>query len=102
MKVELTPQLCAAGRVLASIDIEQLAEFAGLSTSAVSGFESGMTELVEEDRDRLAAAFHHFGVEFLAEGDAGAGLRLKFNRQETGQIQSWEEEGGQPADDDVP
>lgn len=102
MPFTLTPQLTIAGRALVKLDQSQLAAQAGLSDEALADFEGGIASLDETALARLAAALEHFGVEFLPEGDTGAGLRLKFNRQETGQILNWEGEGGLPGEDEVP
>jgi len=102
MPIVLTPEFSIAARALALIDQAQLAAQAGLAVTSVADFEAGVHSLDGPALASLIAAFEHFGIEFLPENDAGAGLRLKFNRQETGQILGWEGEGGAAADDDVP
>ncbi|AKI01240.1 hypothetical protein IMCC20628_02542 [Hoeflea sp. IMCC20628] len=102
MPIVLTPQFSIAARALAEIDQAQLAEQAGLPTSLLADFEAGVHSFDEPALARLTEALEHFGVEFLPENDTGAGLRLKFNRQETGQILNWEGEGGTSGEDDVP
>jgi transcriptional regulator with XRE-family HTH domain len=100
--MDLTPSLVSAARALAQIDLGQLAEISGLDTEALAGFEQGLSGLDNASLDALRKAIDHFGVEFLPAGDAGPGLRLKFNTQETGQLLDWEQEGGTPGEDEVP
>lgn len=100
--MDLTPSLVSAARALAKIDREQLAGKAGLNAEALARFEDGLISLDAAALDELRKAIEHFGVEFLSPTEAGPGLRLKFNEQETGQILGWEGEGGTPGEDDVP
>ncbi|GEO83531.1 MULTISPECIES: hypothetical protein [Alphaproteobacteria] len=100
--MDLTPSLVGAARALAKIDRERLAAKAGLEVGALAGFEDGLSDLDPAARDELLKAIEHFGVEFLPADDAGPGLRLKFNAQETGQLLGWEGEGGTPGEDEVP
>lgn len=102
MPIVLTPQFSIAARALAKIDQAQLADQAGLTVSSLADFEAGVQPLDEPALAKLIEAIEHFGVEFLPENDTGAGLRLKFNRQETAQILNWEGEGGTSGDDEVP
>lgn len=100
--MKLTPELLAAARALARIDRADLAERSGLLADRITAFEEGRLGLDTTETGALRDAVEHFGAEFLPEGDAGVGVRLKFNRQETGQILGWEGEGGRSGDDDVP
>lgn len=102
MPIALMPKFSIAARALAEIDQTQLADQAGLPVAALADYEAGKQSLDEAALARVIAALDHFGVELLPESDAGAGLRLKFNRQETRQILGWEGEGGAAADDEVP
>lgn len=102
MPFVLTPQFSIAARALTEIDQAQLAAQAGLPVASLSEFEAGHKSLDEPQLAKLVEALDHFGVEFLPENDHGAGLRLKFNRQETRQILGWEGEGGSAAEDEVP
>lgn len=100
--MDLTPSLVSAARALAKIDREELAGKAGLDAEALARFEEGLIGLDAAALYELRKAIEHFGVEFLPAADAGPGLRLKFNDQETGQLLGWEGEGGMPGEDDVP
>jgi len=100
--MDLTPSLVNAARALAKIDRQQLAAKAGLEVETLANFEDGLSDIDAAARDKLRQAIEHFGVEFLPPTDAGPGLRLKFNEQETGQLLGWEGEGGMPGEDDVP
>lgn len=102
MPIVLTPKFSIAARALAEIDQSQLAAQAGLPVAAIADFEAGVQSLDGPALGKLIEALDHFGVELLPENDAGAGLRLKFNRQETSQILGWEGEGGAAAEDEVP
>lgn len=102
MPIVFTPQFSIAARALAKIDQARLANQAGLTAASVADFEAGIQSLDEPALAKLVDALQHFGVEFLPEDNTGAGLRLKFNRQETGQILDWEGEGGTPGEDKVP
>ena len=100
--MDLTPSLVNAARALAKIDRQQLATKAGLEVETLANFEDGLFDLDAVACAELRQAIEHFGVELLPAADAGPGLRLKFNDQETGQILGWEGEGGTPGEDDVP
>ena len=100
--MDLTPSLVSAARALAKIDRDRLAKQAGLTAGELARFEDGLSDLDATACATLRQAIEHFGVEFLPATDAGPGLRLKFNDQETCQILGWEGEGGTPGEDDVP
>ena len=55
------------------------------------------------DLEAISRALERFGAVFFPESDGiGAGVRLKFMRQDVRQIARLEGEGGIVADDDVP
>jgi hypothetical protein len=55
------------------------------------------------DLEAVSRALEAFGAVFIPESDGiGAGVRLKFMRQDVRQIGRLEGEGGIVADDDVP
>lgn len=55
----------------------------------------GMVEESEDDLRGLNRALEHFGIIVITEGDGmGAGVRLKFTRQDVRQIARLEGEGG--------
>lgn len=64
---------------------------------------SGAAWVSAADAGPLLAALEAFGIVMILEGDGmGAGVRLKFTRQDTKQIVRLENEGGIPRLDDVP
>lgn len=93
----------AAGRVLAGLDHAAVAAEAGVSVERLRKIEANLDG--PSDPATLAAvrdALTRLGVQFLPEGRWGLGVRLKFNRQQTRQIEGWENEGGAAADDEIP
>lgn len=57
----------------------------------------------QDDMDAVARALEHFGVVVIVEDDdKGAGVRLKFTRQDVRQIMRLEGEGGIVRSDDAP
>jgi hypothetical protein len=57
----------------------------------------------QDDADAIVRAFDTFGVVVVDEGDGlGAGVRLKFTRQDVKQILRLESEGGMARPDDAP
>lgn len=99
----ITGPLCKAARALVQIDRAQLAERTGVTQEEIAEFEDGFVELAPEATAKLEAALEALGAMFLPEeAEAGAGVRLKFNRMITGRIANLENEGGRTASDDVP
>lgn len=94
---------CAAGRVLANVDLSLLSEKSGVPLDELSAFEEGQ---MLPDRCQLAslrASLEALGIQFLPEqGANGAGLRLKFSIAKSQAISAWEAEGGEPAEDNLP
>lgn len=102
---KVTGRVLAAGRALAGISREDFAQAAGLSVARLRRLESkGSAEVTAgPDVDGILAAFDRFGVVPLDEdGDMGAGVRLKFTRQDVRQIVRLEGEGGIVGSDDYP
>jgi len=97
-----TPELCQAARVLTKVDQAVLAEQAGVPVDVVASFESGIAVPETKILASLQAALEALGAVFLPEGEAGAGVRLKFDTAESKRIEGWESEGGSAAEDDVP
>jgi hypothetical protein len=100
----LTGRLVAAGRALTGVSQSDLAETAGIPVEALCSLESGGAAWIpDEDSRALARALEAFGAVVVPEGDGmGAGVRLKFTRQDTRQIGRLETEGGVARSDDVP
>jgi transcriptional regulator with XRE-family HTH domain len=104
-KVVITGRLIAAARVLTGISRADLANSSGISISTLAQFEAGgaASHGSENDVTALRQALERFGVMFIPEGDGiGAGVRLRFLRQDVKQIGRLEGEGGMVGDDDVP
>jgi hypothetical protein len=100
----ITGRLVATARTLTGLGQGDLAGAAGISLERLRLAESsGSAWLSESDSAVLRRALEAFGAMFIAEGDGmGAGVRLKFTRQDVRQIGSLEGEGGVVGDDDVP
>lgn len=104
-KFEVTGRLIAAGRALVEVGREDFAKSAGLSVETLTLLEAGGSAWVESQDDAAAIvrAFDTFGVVVVEEGNGfGAGVRLKFTRQDVKQIARLETEGGMARPDDAP
>ena len=101
----ITGRLIAAARALTGVSQSDLASASGLSISTLAQLEaSGSARLESEvDAEAVRRALEGLGAMFVAESDGiGAGVRLKFLRQDVKQIDRFENEGGMVRDDDVP
>lgn len=100
----LTGRLVAAARALTGISLEELANASGLEVENVRLMESnGGAWIPDHPSQALSHALEKFGVVVIREGDGlGAGVRLKFTRQDFRQIGRLEGEGGAARPDDVP
>jgi len=100
----LTGRLIAAARALTGISHEDLANASGIAPEALRLLESnGAAWVPDQPSHDLTHALEKFGVVIIREGDGmGAGVRLKFTRQDVGQIGRLEGEGGVARSDDVP
>jgi len=104
-KFEVTGRLIAAGRALVEVGREDFAKAAGLSVEALTLLEAGGSAWVdsEDDAEAIVRAFDTFGIVIVDEADGlGAGVRLKFTRQDVKQIVRLETEGGMSRPDDAP
>jgi hypothetical protein len=104
-KIKLSGRLIAAARALTGVDRAAFAAVAGLPIETLSLMErSGSARLhSEHDVEAVSRALDHFGVVVIGESDGmGAGVRLKFTRQDVRQIARLEGEGGIVGSDDVP
>jgi hypothetical protein len=98
-------RVVAAARALAGISCADFAEVAGLSAEAVARIEGSGSAWIDSPRDREAVgrALEHFGLVVIDESDGmGAGVRLKFTRQDVRQVARLEDEGGIIGCDDAP
>ena len=100
----LTGRLIAAARVLTGVSRAELAKACGISVLSLARLEaSGSAVTRPADTQALRRALEGFGAMFIPESDGiGAGVRLRFLRQDVKQIGRLENEGGNVADDDVP
>jgi len=101
----MTGRMVEAARALAGISRKDFARAAGIPVEAIGMMEAnGSARLHSEDVVKaLRRAFDTFGVVVIEEGDGmGAGVRLKFTRQDVKQIIRLEGEGGIVHSDDAP
>ena len=104
-KTQITGRLVAAARALTGVSRKDLAHAAGISHQKLSRMESsGSAELRSgAETNAVRRALEEFGAVFLFESDGfGAGVRLKFTRQDVRQIDRFEDEGGPSVRDDAP
>lgn len=104
-KTKMTGRLIAAARALAEISREDFAAAAGIPSEAIALMEaSGSASLRSESEiEAVCRAFERFGIVIIDEGDGmGAGVRLKFTRQDVKQLLRLEGEGGIARSDDAP
>jgi transcriptional regulator with XRE-family HTH domain len=97
--------LIAAARALAGVGQADFAAATGIPVDTLRGIEHSGGAWVRSAED--AAALHrglkHFGVIVIEEcGDMGAGVRLKFTRQDVRDVARLEDEGGIVGSDDAP
>jgi len=103
----LTGRQIAAARALVSLSQDALAKAAGISVKTLRRMEANSVNLPAPDPQTckvtaVRQALERAGALLVPEdGVAGAGVRLKFTRLDTRQINRWEGEGGLPADDDI-
>ena len=100
----LTGRLVASARALTGISRGELAAASGIPLEMMPHLESsGAAWLPDDESEALGRALETFGVVIIPEGDGmGAGVRLKFTRQDTKQLGRLENEGGVTRPDDVP
>lgn len=104
-KAKITGRLVAAARALAGISREDFAKAAGAAPETIAAIEAEGSAWIHSDNDIEAAhrALEYFGLVVIEEGDGmGAGVRLKFTRQDVKQISRLEGEGGVVRSDDAP
>ncbi len=98
----LKPDLARAARALTQVSTKTIASKAGLPKEAVKSFERGVGFLSDEENAALRGALERYGAVFLPEeGALGYGVRQKFSTRKVAKLESWENEGGPAADDDV-
>lgn len=101
----MTGRLIAAARALTGVNRDDFARAAGLTAEALSLMEAAGSAWLhtESDAEAVVRAFDKFGVVIVGEDESmGAGVRLKFTRQDVKQIVRLEGEGGIARSDDAP
>lgn len=95
----LTGRLVAAGRALTGIGQNELASASGIPLEKLRLLEASAAAWIpDEESQALDRALEKYGAVIVPEGDGlGAGVRLKFTRQDTRQIGRLETEGGSRA-----
>lgn len=103
--IRVTGRVVAAARALTGVSRDDFAKAAGLSVATIASIEANGSAWLhpESDAEACLRAFDKFGVVIVDEsGGMGAGVRLKFTRQDVKQIVRLEGEGGRTRLDDVP
>ena len=103
--MKVTGRLIAAARGLTGISREDFAAAAGIPADTIALMEAGGSARLDSgsDAEAVCRAFEKFGVVVIEEGAGmGAGVRLKFTRQDVKQISRLEGEGGIVRSDDAP
>ena len=101
----ISGRLIAAARALAGVSLPDFAAAARLPVDTMRDLEAAGSAFVtsEQKLKAINEAFKHFVVLVVDESDGlGAGVRLKFTRQDVAQIARLEGEGGIVASDDAP
>lgn len=101
----MTGRLIAAARALAGVSQADFARASGIPTETIALMEANGSAWLHSatDAEAVSRAFYKFGVVVIDEGDGmGAGVRLKFTRQDVKQIARLEGEGGIIGSDDAP
>lgn len=104
-KIQMTGRLVAAARALTGISQADFAAAAGLPIEALRLIVANGSAWLSSKRDAeaVSSGLTHFGVIVIGESDGmGAGVRLKFIRQDVKQIGLLEGEGGIVKSDDAP
>ena len=97
----LTAAQCRAGRALIEWSQAQLSQSASIDIQTIANFEKRIRKVDETTRRRLRATLEAAGVVFISENGGGAGVRLRFNREEVWEVNRWEDEGGVAGEDDI-
>ena len=104
-KIKISGRLIAAGRALANISQEDFAAAIGISTGSLCLLEAKGSALIhcQHEAELLSHGMERIGVVVLDESDGmGAGIRLKFTRQDARQLMRLENEGGKVGCDRMP
>lgn len=102
---KMTGRLIAAARASTGISQADFAAAAGFAVETLRLMEASGSARLHSERDveAINRALDRFGVIIIEESDGmGAGVRLKFTRQDVSQIARLEGEGGIVGSDDAP
>lgn len=102
-KLRLTGQLARAARALVGTSTKLTAQTAGLTRSELRDFERSRSSLSGRQKEKLVEALEQLGAFFIVDGTTGRGhgVQLRFSKTHTAKVETWEGEGGFPAEDDV-
>lgn len=103
--IKITGRLIAAARALAGVSQADFAAAAGISAETLERIEGGGGARIHArpEVEAVHRGLEYFGVLVVEEADGmGAGVRLKFMRQDVRQIARLEGEGGIVGSDDAP
>lgn len=104
-ETRVSGRLIAAARALTGISAKDLALRSGVGIEMLRQMEASGSAWLQPgaDLDAVIRALETFGAMFIPESEGiGAGVRLKFLRQDVRQIGRLETEGEIVGDDDVP
>lgn len=103
--VRITGRVVSAARALAGVGPADFAAAAGLPVETLRDIEASGSAWLHsaQDAEAVFRGIEHFGVIVIEEsGGMGAGVRLKFTRQDVRQVARLEGEGGIVGSDDAP
>lgn len=101
----VTGRLVAAARALAGVSRSSFGDAGGLSAAVIGALERGGSAWITspEHNQGVQRAMDYLGILLIDEADGlGAGVRLKFTRQDVHQVTRLESEGGIVGSDDAP
>jgi hypothetical protein len=104
-RTKMTGRLVAAGRALTGVSLAELADVTGVPIDTLRLMEANGSAWLHSEQDAVAITrgLEHFGIVVLYESEGlGAGVRLKFTRQDAKQIGRLEAEGGIVSSDHAP
>lgn len=104
-EMRITGRIVRAARALSGVSQADFAAAAGLPVETLQRIEDSGSVWVNsgEDATAIYRGLECFGVILIEEADGmGAGVRLKFTRQDVRQIARLEGEGGIVGSDDAP
>lgn len=98
----ITGSQCRAARALVEISRQLLASLSGIDEDTIARFERKLETPADDAIRTLQTTLEKAGAIFIAEGERGLGVQLKFTRSEARRLSVLESEGGVVANDEVP